>query len=394
MWRRRLVVLTLVLAVLFLPVPTPAEVQSTAAELSPGIVDPTPAASDADSITWISTQGRWGGTGGGELLAVDTDTGDVLWSHDRYNHYYDVDPLNESHLLVTAGGVWTGQWAVELDWREDRVVRKVRVPWDTHDVDTLPSGDWVVADKADSRVLEIDPDTGAVEWEYRFDAHFDRESNGVDGDFTHLNDVDVVRNGSAYLLSPRNFDRVLVVNRTTRETEWVLGAQGEHAVLERQHNPALLEPRSAGGPTVLVADSENHRVVEYRRTGGEWRATWTYAGNLSWPRDADRLPNGNTLVVDSGGQRVLEVTPDGEVAWERHQRLHPYDAERQSLGDEPTGPTLDGGVVAPPGEDNGTDSLALLAWVPPRPVLALVLLVGWLLAELRRRGTRLGSLVE
>jgi outer membrane protein assembly factor BamB len=388
-WRRRLLVVAVILAVLFVPVPSPAAL-SAAVDDSPSDT----ATVDAEHVTWISTQGHWRGLGGGELVAVDTDTGAVVWSHDRYNHYYDVDPLNESHLLVTAGGVWSGQWAVEIDWREDRVVRKVRVPWDTHDVDALPSGDWVVADKDRSRVLEVDPDTGDVGWTYRFDAHYDRESNGVAGDFTHLNDVDAVRNGSAYLLSPRNFDRVLVVNRTTRETEWVLGAQGEHAVLERQHNPTLLETAAEGGPTVLVADSENDRVVEYRRSGGEWRATWSYAGNLSWPRDADRLPNGNTLVVDSGGQRVLEVTPDGEIVWERHQRLHPYDAERQSFGDEPSGPTLDGGLVAPPGEANGGESLALLAWVPPRPALALLLLLGWVGVELRGVGSRLRRLVE
>jgi outer membrane protein assembly factor BamB len=389
MWRRRLLVVAVVLAVLFVPVPSPADLSTAVGDTSGG------SATDADSITWISTQGSWGGTGGGELLAVESDTGAVVWAHDRYNHYYDVDPLNESHLLVSAGGVWTGQWAIEIDWREDRVVRKVRIPWDTHDVDALPSGDWVVADKADSRVLEIDPDTGEVGWTYRFDAHYDRESNGVAGDFTHLNDVDAIRNGSAYLLSPRNFDRVLVVNRSTRETEWVLGAQGEHAVLDRQHNPTLLTNRSAGGPTVLVADSENHRVVEYRRDDGtgEWRATWTYAGNLSWPRDADRLPNGNTLIVDSGGQRVLEVTPNGSVVWERDQRLHPYDAERQSFGDEPGGPTLTGGTVAPPGEANGDDSFALLAWVPPRPTLAVLLLLGWFGVELRRADSRLCSVL-
>jgi outer membrane protein assembly factor BamB len=379
-----------VLAVLFVPVPGPAVLASTVAD-SPTDAGPTTA--DAERITWISMQGHWRGLGGGELLAVDTDTGAVVWSHDRYNHYYDVDPLNESHLLVTAGGVWSGQWAVEIDWREDRIVRTVQIPWDTHDVDALPSGDWVVADKDRSRVLEVDPDTGEVGWTYRFDAHYDRETDGVDGDFTHLNDVDAVRNGSAYLLSPRNFDRVLVVNRSTKETEWVLGAQGDHAVLERQHNPTLLRNESAGGPTVLVADSENHRVVEYRRENGEWRATWAYAGNLSWPRDADRLPNGNTLIVDSGGQRVLEVTPDGEVVWERDQRLHPYDAERQSLGDEPTGPPLDGGLVAPPGEGNGGDSFAVLAWVPPRPALAGLLLLAWIGVELRGVAGRLRRLV-
>jgi outer membrane protein assembly factor BamB len=382
MWYRRLLAVALVLAVLFVPVPSPAEL-SVVAGSSNGASSP---ATDADSVTWISTQGHWRGLGGGELVAVDTETGERVWSHDRYNHYYDVDPLNESHLLVAAGGVWSGQWAVEIDWREDRVVGKVQIPWDTHDVDALPSGDWVVADKDDSRVLEIDPDTGDVGWTYRFDAHYDRGTNGVAGDFTHLNDVDAVRNGSAYLLSPRNFDRVLVVNRTTRETEWVLGAQGDHAILERQHNPTLLATAAEGGPTVLVADSENDRVIEYSREHGDWRATWIYAGNLSWPRDADRLPNGNTLIVDSGGQRVLEVTPDGEVVWERDQRLHPYDAERQSLGDEPRGPTLTGGTVAPAGDGNGgeSDSLALLAWVPPRPTLALLLVFGWLGVEARR----------
>ena len=104
-------------------------------------------------------------------------------------------------------------------------------------------------------------------------------------------------------------DRVLVVNRSTKETEWVLGAQGAHTTLERQHNPTLLTDRSEGGPTVLVADSENDRVIEYHRQDdtGDWRATWSYAGALSWPRDADRLPNGNTLIVDSGCDRVLVV---------------------------------------------------------------------------------------
>jgi outer membrane protein assembly factor BamB len=379
-----------VLAVLFAPVPSPAEVSAAVGD-SPR---PPPAPAAAERLTWISTQGSWGGFGGGELVAVDPETGERVWSHDRYNHYYDVDPLNESHLLVSAGGVWSGQWAIEIDWREDRVVRRVAIPWDTHDVDALPSGDWVVADKERSRVVEIDPDTGAEGWEYRFADHYDRESNGVTGDFTHLNDVDAIRNGSAYLLSPRNFDRVLVVNRSTKETEWVLGAQGAGGIIDRQHNPTLLENRGAGGPTVLVADSENDRVIEYHRQSGTdgWRATWTYAGNLSWPRDADRLPNGNTLIVDSGGQRVLEVTPNGSVVWERDQRLHPYDVERQSLGDEPQGPPLTGGVVEPSGEENG-DSLALLAWVPPRPALAGLLLLGWLGVELRRSGGRLRRLV-
>ena len=80
-----------------------------------------------------------------------------------------------------------------------------------------------------------------------------------------------------------------------------------------------------------MADSENDRVVEYaRESEGEWRRTWELSGGFNWPRDADRLPNGNTLITDTLNQRVLEVTPRGEVVWEYYAPWAPYDAERLS----------------------------------------------------------------
>jgi hypothetical protein len=55
-------------------------------------------------------------------------------------------------------------------------------------------------------------------------------------------------------------------------------------------------------------------VVEYARRDGGWERTWELVGGgLREPRDADRLPNGNTLVVDRLGQRTLEVAPNGTV---------------------------------------------------------------------------------
>jgi len=150
--------------------------------------------------------------------------------------------------------------------------------------------------------------------------------------------VDAVDDGSAFLLSPRNFNRVVLVDRETKETEWVLGEQNDTTILNQQHNPTLV---SQDPPVVLVADSENDRVVEYRQEGnGTWNLTWEYRGNLIWPRDADRLPNGNTLIVDSRGQRVLEVTAEREIVWEREVTTMPYDAERLEYGDEPAGPPI------------------------------------------------------
>jgi hypothetical protein len=48
---------------------------------------------------------------------------------------------------------------------------------------------------------------------------------------------------------------------------------------------------------------------------------------LQWPRDADRLPNGNTLVTDSLNRRVFEVTPEGRVVWSYGTPLIPYEAD-------------------------------------------------------------------
>jgi hypothetical protein len=255
------------------------------------------------------------------------------------------------------------------------VYREFETPLDTHDVDKLGPDRYVVADKFNHRAYVYDAANDSIVWEYEFENHFapypeagegdETERSGVGG-YTHLNDVDVV-DDDTFLLSPRNFDRVVAVNRTTKETEWVLGEEDAHDILHEQHNPALIsrDPRA-----VLVADSENNRVVEYhQRPDGTWNRTWTYRGGLRWPRDADRLPNGNTLVVDTFGQRVLEVNASGEVVWERETRLMPYDVERLNHGEEPMGPPIQNGAVIERTEAGSTGLLeegyTTAAWVLP-----------------------------
>lgn len=138
------------------------------------------------------------------------------------------------------------------------------------------------------------------------------------------------------MVSLRNHDQVVFVNKTTGlDKSWTLGADGAHSTLFEQHNPDYIN-ESNGGPAVLVADSENDRVVEYQRVSGEWRQTWTWGVDLQWPRDADRLPNGNTLVVDSHGDRVIVVDRRGEIVREVTVNT-PYDAELLGSGDESTG---------------------------------------------------------
>lgn len=83
----------------------------------------------------------------------------------------------------------------------------------------------------------------------------------------------------------------------------------------------------------LITDTNNHRVVEVDQNRS---ITWQYgtvavkddiwdhrvagirgSGNnkLNFPLSAERLRNGNTLIAEGDNQRVVEVSPGGEVVW-------------------------------------------------------------------------------
>ena len=60
---------------------------------------------------------------------------------------------------------------------------------------------------------------------------------------------------------------------------------------------------------------------------------WEYSGNLVGPIDADRLPNGNTLITDFFGGCVIEVTTDGTTVWQYwYSSMFGTDAERLPNG--------------------------------------------------------------
>jgi hypothetical protein len=61
----------------------------------------------------------------------------------------------------------------------------------------------------------------------------------------------------------------------------------------------------------LITDSRHNRVIEVDRSG---QVVWSFAG-LAIPYEADRLPNGNTLIADNSHRRVVEVSPGGEIVW-------------------------------------------------------------------------------
>ena len=90
-----------------------------------------------------------------------------------------------------------------------------------------------------------------------------------------------------------------------------------------QHDPHIL----ANGNILLFDNRGNFRKPEGRSRVIEFdpatmTLVWQYTGTAESPLQSDirsysqRLPNGNTLITESNGGRILEVTPDQEIVWE------------------------------------------------------------------------------
>ena len=128
-------------------------------------------------------------------------------------------------------------------------------------------------------------------------------------------DVEGLGRKGDLLISVRELDLVLVVDPKTMKVGWTFGP----GVLQRQHQPSVLE-----NGHVLIFDNgsfaKRSRVIEVDpRTR---KIVWTF--KTAKPADffspirggCQRLPNGNTLVVESERGRAFEVTRDGSLVWE------------------------------------------------------------------------------
>ncbi|WP_018256496.1 aryl-sulfate sulfotransferase [Halomicrobium katesii] len=311
----------------------------------------------ADNTTIVSVQGyTFEGSVNDKkparLIAADERAGTDWTYQSRQGSgawFFDVDPLDDGNLLVVSPR--SGETLIyELNPETRERVWERRFPFeDTHDADMLSEDELVIghmrawnetSEVSNDEVVVYNLTTDEITWRWRLREHFDNDTDGgMNADWSHLNDVDQVGE-HRLLLSPRNFDQAIVVDRRSGEIVQRLGRDDDYSVLNEQHNPDYLVGEN-GTPTMLVADSGNDRVVEYARLNGSWERTWEVGtGSLKWPRDADRLPNGNTLIVDSLNHRVIEVTPTGEIVWEYYATWGPYDAERRGTGDESNGPTI------------------------------------------------------
>ena len=147
------------------------------------------------------------------------------------------------------------------------------------------------------------------------------------GDPLHTNAVKFIDHSKAYVLpfaqegqvmiSLREIATIAVLDLETQTIVWAL-----RGPWMGQHDPDILP-----NGNILLFDNYGHygaggvsRVVEFDPNNLE--TVWTYTGDADNPLESSlraeqqRLPNGNTLITESEGGRILEVAPDGDVVWE------------------------------------------------------------------------------
>ena len=341
------------------------------------VTAPDRAIANSDSgPTLVGSQG--GGPGlherGSVYLVAD---GSIQWRSDSADSYFDVTRLPNGSVLAgfMHSGYTTGCAPYDspctktgfriIDPDGPRVVSEYSYPVrsrgnsETHDVEHLASGEYLISDMEHERLVTVK--NGSETWEWRAAGFYDAPPDPTKRDWLHINDVDAI-NETHYLVSVRNANQILLIERGAGVVEVInkdrddaddescqlRGNQladfdgdgdircGDPAVMDHQHNPQWL-----GDGAVLVADSGNDRAVELHRTeDGRWEPKWSLSdaggSELSWPRDADRLDNGNTLITDSLNKRILEVTRNGTVAWSTRTPADspvPYEAERLPEGE-------------------------------------------------------------
>lgn len=332
--------------------------------------------------------------GPGQIVAYHPN-GSVMYQNRTYGIYHDVDPVAGTEAtveyvatdLTRQADCETKVCSVDvverLNLTTDEVTRLHTIvdpssgSSDDHDVDRVNDSVLLFANiNFPDSVYMVNTTTDERIWEWNVSEAYDPDSGGsYPGDWTHLNDVEYLEDGRV-MVSLRNQDSVVFIEPGEGLQEnWTLGADGNHDILYEQHNPDYI-PESRGGPAIIVADSENNRIVEYQRVDGEWERSWAWTDpELRWPRDADRLPDGRTLIADSHGSRILIFNQSGEISWQRDFPPGSYDVEILETGDESAGGQSMASMQATNGDATvGWDSpTAKLPRLIPSPVLHGVL---------------------
>lgn len=301
----------------------------------------------------------------GDLLAIYIGMGDTPWG-------YGLVKMNkESHVLWK----YLGRAHHDVDIAEDGSLYLL-----THDLrfDEIETAQHLMPPRIDDFVVVLSPDGRELEKVSILDALLNSPygrllirmpwyTTGEDrtGDYTHANSIDLIGpldamnfpfgQAGQVLVSLRELDLLAVLDLERGETVWAL-----RGAWLGQHDPDILP-----NGDILLFDNAGHyqdggqsRVIQFDPKTLE--LVWSYSGSAARPFESivrsgqERLANGNTLITESDGGRIFEVTPMGEIVWEfvnpvragddgelipvltRAKRLDPHSLDQDFLGESAT----------------------------------------------------------
>lgn len=211
--------------------------------------------------------------------------GKILWTPSG-DKIFETDPKTNEQVLIYDAGKTNGNEGQRVE---------------VHALQPQADGSIVIFESGPKRVIEVDR-TGKLLKEVKLpidkgDPHH------------HMRNARKLENGN-YLLCLSADSKIVEVDPTGKPV-WEYATKGE----------AYSAIRLKNGNT-LIGNGFAHRVIEVDKDGKEiWSIGETELPNikLAYVAQVQRLPNGNTLIVNchAGPEnpQLIEVTPDKKVAW-------------------------------------------------------------------------------
>jgi hypothetical protein len=267
----------------------------------------------------------------GDLLAVYVAAGDSPWG-------YGLVKIDKDSRLIWK---YLGQTHHDLDVGEDGRIYLLTHEFRQNTYQDFPQ---LAVPRIDDFVVVLSPD-GAVQKkvpvaESLINSAYARLLTRVvwytKGDYLHTNGIDVVEPEDAaalpfakpgqVLLSLREIDTIGLLDLDQEKIVWAVRgpwlAQHDPDILPSGHIllfdnlGKFLDANGAGAE----GRGGRSRVLEFDPT--TMQIAWQYGGTAEEPFESDvrasqqRLANGNTLITEETGGRILEVTPDQQIVWE------------------------------------------------------------------------------